>query len=676
MCLKQDNNTRYTEALIRFLMMKDSEIRISILKQGRDAVDMGLHAGGAMSAVIPLVALYYGGCMNIDVEHPTASQDVFVLSKGHAVAAMASIWADLGYIHKDLLQNSRSRKSILNGHPGPLLPGVHVATGPMGQGICVAGGFALAGRDENSLDVFVLTGDGELQEGTVWEAIMYAGAVGLDNLCVIVDRNYGQLDDSHRNVFPMKDPGPQLESFGFNVVHAEARRYEDMMEALGNFKYRPRRGKPTAIIAESEKGYGSFSSDFIKHKLTVNPEMIEKEIAFHEKRRAKRTAAFHEVEKNDTSIMKPLLGTSGVRYERAPIRDKKIIYSAGKLPRLEADKQYQASGIITSVIKEAAGDPRVVTIDADLGSTSGLFGGVASIDRTRALNVGIAEANMMCIGEAYAVLGYNVWVSTFCPFFNWNVLRRIAIGQQERIESISSQDGWLNEGHTLDMTFLATAANFDTQTNGATHMGNDDMLVFRETGGLKIIDVSCPLQLMDIMRWILEGNRGLVYLRIMRAPSGILYDDSFRFEYRRAYSINPVEHPQAVIVSSGRGVHEAVKARDLLQERGISIEVIDMPSIDNDAIIRLAGRTVPVIFAEQNNGYIWTSASRLFLEEGAFPVKGAMKAVNTSTKEGSPRYIHSGTYEELLDQFSLKAEQLAGKVLRLIGKTQKRPAGL
>ena len=112
------------------------------LEQCRDAVDKSLHAGGAFSATIPLVALYYGGFMDIDVVDPTRrGQDLFVLSKGHAVAALASIYAELGYFDRSLLRNSRSYAQHPERAPGPVLPGVHLATGPMGQGFGVAQGW-------------------------------------------------------------------------------------------------------------------------------------------------------------------------------------------------------------------------------------------------------------------------------------------------------------------------------------------------------------------------------------------------------------------------------------------------------------------------------------------------------------------------------------------------------
>ena len=186
-------------------------------------------------------------------------------------------------------------------------------------------------------------------------------------------------------------------------------------------------------------------------------------------------------------------------------------------------------------MKVFARDPAVVSIDSDLATTSGLEAGVAAVDQRRALNVGVAEANMMGIGEAFAALGCQTWISTFCPFFDWKVMRRIAVGHQERLEAIAAPDGWLSEGHGLDLTMLATAANFETRTNGATHMGNDDCTIFDGMAHLKIIDVSCPQQMLSLMKWIMEGNRGLLYVRVMRTPSAVLYGSDYAFEFGKGH---------------------------------------------------------------------------------------------------------------------------------------------
>ena len=211
-------------------------------------------------------------------------------------------------------------------------------------------------------------------------------------------------------------------------------------------------------------------------------------------------------------------------------------YDPALLPRLDPAKEYAASDVVTAAMKVFARDPAIVSIDSDLATTSGLEAGVAAVDQRRALNVGVAEANMMGIGEAFAALGHQTWISTFCPFFDWKVLRRIAVGHQERLETMGSPTGWLGEGHGLDLTMLATAANFETRTNGATHMGNDDAIVFDAIAHLQIIDVSCPQQMLSLMKWTMEGNRGLLYVRVMRTPSAVIYGSDYVFEWARGTS--------------------------------------------------------------------------------------------------------------------------------------------
>ncbi len=169
----------------------------------------------------------------------------------------------------------------------------------------------------------------------------------------------------------------------------------------------------------------------------------------------------------------PVVDDAGARAPEARART-----TPRALPRLDPKKEYAASDVVTAAMKVFARDPAVISIDSDLATTSGLEAGVAAVDQRRALNVGVAEANMMGIGEAFAALGHQTWISTFCPFFDWKVMRRIAVGHQERLEAIAAPDGWLSEGHGLDLTMLATAANFETRTNGATHMGNDDCTIF------------------------------------------------------------------------------------------------------------------------------------------------------------------------------------------------------
>lgn len=687
--------------ILDLLAVKDSDVRISCLEQCRDAVDKGLHAGGAFSATIPLVALYYGGFIDVDVVNPTRrGQDLFVLSKGHAVAALAAIYVDLGYFDRSVLRNSRSHESILNGHPGPVLPGIHLATGPMGQGFSVAQGFAIAGRSAPRFDAYCMCGDGEMQEGPIWEAVMYAGQNHLDNLCLLVDRNNGQLDIANRMVFPMPELESVFAAFNWEVQSVDATQYDGVYAALERFRYGPRNGKPTAIVCHSTKGHGALSDFLNKHKVTVPDCLLEQEISLQSAQRENRVGDFSRLLRglgdhpDGRAIEEALLETarqmrfdvvrdsSGefslsaavqpVQTERAPRRQKRVEYDAALLPRIDPGKEYAASDIVTAAMKVFARDPAVVSIDSDLATTSGLEAGVAAVDQRRALNVGVAEANMMGIGEAFAALGHQTWISTFCPFFDWKVLRRVAVGYQERLEAIEAPGGWLSEGHGLDLTMLATAANFETRTNGATHMGNDDCTIFDGLAHLKIIDVSCPRQLLALMQWIMEGNRGLLYVRVMRTPSAVLYGSDYSFEFGRGHILRQSGRDAAVIVSSGRGVHEALGAAAECARHGLDVGVIDMPSIDEDLLIELYESRRLICLAEQNNGYILQNLLKLLYrrhKEGWAGVDRIV-AVNTLDANGRPRFIHSATYEELIQAFGLTPVQLAQTIRnRLEGRT-------
>ena len=690
MIFKETAESAYNRALLSLLRIKDSDIRIMTVEQGRDAVDRGVHIGGAFSAVIPLVSLYYGGIMRYNPADPLEpGQDLFVLSKGHAVASLVSIMADTGYIDSESLKNTRSFESYINGHPGPLIPGIPLATGPEGHGMPVAQGFAAAGKMEPGFDVFALTGDGEIQAGLIWEAVMFSGQKKLDNLCVLVDKNEGQLDNPRSLAFPMPNVPEWFNAFGWRTWSVDATDYSAVMEALIKFKYGTRDGRPTAIICNTKKGWGGLSSFCVGHKVEFPSDLAEQEIRLQRERRNFRTADFLSLlrrmeENGEKELIKKIESAACamnldisrekgsvetlrkvVRRVSPNVKDKKVRFNPEKLPVLDPTKEYSANWIITECMKEYGKSGQVVTVDADLATTSGLEAGLAWTDSRKALNAGVAESNMLCLGEAFSILGYNTWVSTFCPFFDWRVMRRIAIGYQERQEVIEA-GGWLSEGHNLDLVFLATASNFDTRTNGSTHMGNDDALLFGEIAHLKIVDISCPNQLIGFIRWVMEGNRGLIYARIMRAASKVLYGKGFSFDYGKGYMLKEGPGDTACIVSSGRGVHEALEATAILEGKGISVGVADMPSADPGLLKSLLSAGKKVLIAEQNNGFLWKELSARLRNSPEGSWHERVFAANTLDKDGNRRFIHSGTYSQLINHFGLSGPQLAGRIEEII----------
>jgi transketolase C-terminal domain/subunit len=169
--------------------------------------------------------------------------------------------------------------------------------------------------------------------------------------------------------------------------------------------------------------------------------------------------------------------------------------------------------------------------------------------------------------------------------------------------------------------------------------------------------------MLSLMRWIMEGNRGLLYVRVMRTASAILYDGDYTFEFGKGHVLKQHADDSAVIVSSGRGVHEALAAAALCAEDGLHVGVVDMPSIDEDLLVELMASGKTVCLAEQNNGYILQNLFKTLFrrQRGVENLKNVL-AINTLDRDGRPRYIHSGTYEELVEAFGLTPSAIAAAV--------------
>ncbi len=214
------------------------------------------HPGGSLSAADILTYLYFEE-MNIDPEKPgMPERDRFVLSKGHAAPALYSVLAERGYFDRELLKTLRHTGSILQGHPDMKhIPGVDMSAGSLGQGLSAACGMALAGKLDNAAyRVYAMLGDGELQEGQIWEAAMFAGHRRLDNLTVIVDNNGLQIDGNITDVCSPYPIDKKFEAFNFNVININGHDFDEIREAFAaaeNCK-----GMPTAIIAHTIKGRG------------------------------------------------------------------------------------------------------------------------------------------------------------------------------------------------------------------------------------------------------------------------------------------------------------------------------------------------------------------------------------------------------------------------------------
>ncbi len=239
------------------------------------------HPGGSLSIADILAYLYFEE-MNIDPKNPAwEDRDRFVLSKGHAAPALYATLAERGFFDKSELKGLRKIDSFLQGHPDMKhTPGIDMSTGSLGQGISAACGMALAGKVKGkNYRVYTIVGDGESEEGQVWEASMFANRYALDNLCVILDFNGLQIDGK---ISEIVNPAPfdtKLAAFGYNVITIDAHDFTQIENALKAAK--ECKGRPTAIIAKSIKGKGvSFmENDVDWHGKAPNEEQYEKAVA-------------------------------------------------------------------------------------------------------------------------------------------------------------------------------------------------------------------------------------------------------------------------------------------------------------------------------------------------------------------------------------------------------------
>lgn len=245
---------KHTEKIIRDLKKKAITIRQEIIKMTSKA-NSG-HLGGSLSCVDILVALYFHQ-LKCNPQNPSwPGRDRFILSKGHAAPALYATLALRGYFPKEELSTLRSINSRLQGHPdNRKTPGVETSTGSLGQGLSVGIGMALGFKLANRGNyVYVLVGDGELNEGQMWEAAMFANHHKIDNITVLVDRNHGQNDGTTKEIMSLEPISTKWAAFGWNVLEVDGHDIKDILDILD--RSMENRGKPVAIIAETVKGKG------------------------------------------------------------------------------------------------------------------------------------------------------------------------------------------------------------------------------------------------------------------------------------------------------------------------------------------------------------------------------------------------------------------------------------
>jgi transketolase len=239
---------------LQLLQEKSRQIKRAIVEMVHRA-NSG-HVGGSLGASDLVVALYYHLMRHRPEDPAWEERDRFILSKGHCTPVIYAVLADCGYFPKNDLQTFRRPGSHLQGHPyQPKTPGIEASTGTLGLGLSTAAGMALAAKLKGQDHYYyVLCGDGEIQEGQVWEAAMFANKYKLDNLIAFVDRNYLQTDGNSEDVMPLDPLRPKWESFGWRVWEIDGHDYNQIISTVNEAK--AGKGSPSVIIARTTKGKG------------------------------------------------------------------------------------------------------------------------------------------------------------------------------------------------------------------------------------------------------------------------------------------------------------------------------------------------------------------------------------------------------------------------------------
>lgn len=260
---------------IEFLKEKARTVRIEILKMLTQAGSG--HTGGSLSAADIVTALYFYKMRHRPDDPKWLERDRFILSKGHAAPLLYTVLSLTGYFDKSLLSTLRKTGSPLQGHPSSkMLQGVEVSTGSLGQGLSIANGMALGLRlDDSPARVYCLLGDGEIQEGQVWEAAMTAGHYALDNLCAIVDLNSLQIDGRCEDVMKIDPVAEKWKAFNWHIFEIDGHNMEEIITALD--KAEKIKGKPSVILAKTIKGKGVsiFEGKVEYHGLAPTKEELE-----------------------------------------------------------------------------------------------------------------------------------------------------------------------------------------------------------------------------------------------------------------------------------------------------------------------------------------------------------------------------------------------------------------
>ena len=585
------------------------------------------HPTSSMSAA-DLLAGLLANHLHYDWKHPDEpNNDHLIFSKGHASPLVYAVFKAAGAITDEQMMCFRKFGSPFQGHPTPVLPWVDVATGSLGQGLPIGVGVALAGKylDKLPYHVWVLCGDSELAEGSIWEALDKAGHYGLSNLTPIFDVNrLGQRGETeygwHTEVYRKR-----VEAFGCNAVVIDGHDPAEIDKALG--AARDATGKPTVIIAKTVKGSGvsEVANKEGWHGKALPPDLAEK--------------AIEELGGIRRLKVKPILpehgepvGTGGDGRVKLPVYEKGAAVATRK-----------AYG---DALLALGGRKGVVALDGEV-SNSTHADEFAKALPDRFFEMWIAEQQLVASAVGLQVRGYVPFASTFAAFFSraYDFIRMAAISQ-------------------ANVRLAGSHAGCEIGTDGPSQMALEDLASMRAIEGSTVLypsDATSAAQLTEQM----AGRKGIVYLRTTRGAYPVLYGARDKFKIGGSMVVRKSARDKVALIGAGVTLHECLKAADTLAKAKIPARVIDLYSLKpvDVATLREAARV---------------TGGRLVVVEDHYPQGGlgatVMEALAMEPKP--PRVAHlavkdlpgSGQPQELMNAAGITAPHIVRAAKKLLAK--------
>lgn len=606
------------------LLTKAQDMRIDIVRSIAQAGSG--HPGGSLSCVDILTALYFGGVLQHNPQDPSwDARDRFILAKGHAAPALYAVLAHVGYFPREELLSLRKWGSRLQGHPDAnLVPGVEVSTGSLGQGLSIAAGLACGLKTQgNKARVFTLLGDGECEEGQVWEAAMFAAHEECGNLIAIVDYNELQIDGNVADVVQVGTLAEKFEAFGWHVHEVDGHDIAALIEQLSACKAEGG-AQPHAIIAHTVKGKGvSFMEGQVGwHGKAPNAEELA--VALSDLGASENLGAGHSSE-DISDAFKALM-------QDAP-QSKVSTYT--QVPAFASPEDAQTHKATRAALGETlielaqAGLP-IAAVDADLaGSTTlGKFGATYP---EQFYNTGIAEQNMIDVAAGLSLAGNIAFTGSFAVF-----------GTGRAYDQIRNTVAYSN----LNVKICPTHAGVSVGPDGGSHQMLEDVALMRELPHMKIL-VPADYSAAKAAIRLAATTPGPVYVRMGRANVPAVYAADVELEIGRAYVLR--EGSDVSIIANGVEIREALLAADELAKKGISAEVIDafcVKPLDVETILASAKKTGRVVVAEEHSVYGGLCSAVAEVLAQNCPTPCAFVAVKD-------KFGKSASFEELMEQFSL-----------------------